>query len=100
MCAQVSLRVPLVGAAGHSRSLSEVARNVRLGKQAQPLRQFAETAQKVHLVSLMLQEQDSVILVFLVSFSQRRRQQRRVKVVRLDGIKRARENRPVSIRVD
>ena len=33
-----------------------------------------------------------MILVFLVSFSQRRRQQRRAKVVQLDGIKRTREN--------
>ena len=37
-------------------------------------------------------EQKTNKLVFLVSFSQRRRQQRRAKIVRLDGIKRAREN--------
>ena len=56
--AQVLLRVLLVGlvgaAAGNSRSLSEVARNVRLGKQAQPVLQAARIARKVHLVSLML----------------------------------------------
>jgi len=100
--AQVLLRVllvGLVGAAGNSRSLSEVARNVRLGKQAQPVLKAARIARKVHLVSLMLSEQEFVILVFLVSFSQRIRQQRRAKVVRLDGIKRARENPRAKISV-
>ena len=52
--AQVLLRVLLVGAAGHSQILAEVASNVRLGKQAQPVLQAARIARKVHLVSLML----------------------------------------------
>ena len=77
---------------GHSQSLSEVASNVTLAKQAQPLRQFAETAQKESLVSLILQEQESVIPVFLVTFNQRRRQPRRAHVAHLDGRKRAKEN--------
>ena len=91
MRAQVSLRVLLVGAVAHSQSLSEVARNVTLAKQALPLRQFAETAQKEHSVSLM-QEQESAILVLLVTFNQRRRPPRRAHVARLDGRKRPREN--------
>ena len=92
MRAQVLLRVPLVGAVAHSQSLSELASNVTLGKQAQPLRQFAETAQKENLVSLILQEQESALPVLLVTFNQRRRPPRRAHVVRLDGHKRAREN--------
>ena len=91
MRAQVSLRVPLVGAVAHSQSLSEVASNVTLDKQAQPLRQFAGTARKEHLVSLM-QEQESVLPVLLVTFNQRRRPPRRAHVARLDGRKRARGN--------
>ena len=63
-----------------------------LAKQALPLRQFAETAQKEHLVSLILQEQESVLPVLLVTFNQRRRPPRRAHVARLDGRKRAREN--------
>ena len=92
MRAQVSLRVPLVGAVAHSQSLSEVARNVTLDKQALPLRQFAETAQKENLVSLILQKQESAIYVLLVTFNQRRRPPRRAHVARLDGRKRPREN--------
>ena len=91
MRAQVLLRVPLVGAVGYNQSLSEVASNVTLDKQAQPLRQFAGTARKEHLVSLM-QEQESVLPVLLVSFNQRRRPPHRAHVARLDGRKRAREN--------
>ena len=91
MRAQISLRVPLVGAVAHSQSLSEVARNVTLDKQAQPLRQFAGTARKEHLVSLM-QEQESAIPVLLVTFNQKKRPPRRAHVARLDGRKRAREN--------
>ena len=97
MRAQVSPRVPLVGAVGHSQSLSEVASNVTLAKQAQPLRQFAETAQKENLVSLILQERESAIPVFLASFSQRRRPPRHAHVARLDGRKRARENHRAKI---
>ena len=96
MRAQVSLRVPLVGAVAHSQSLSEVASNVTLDKQAQPLRQFAGTARKEHLVSLM-QEQESVLPVLLVTFNQRRRPPRRAHVARLDGRKRARENHRAKI---
>ena len=93
MRAQISLRVPLVGAVAHSQSLSEVASNVTLDKQAQPLRQFAKTAQKENLVSLILQEQEeSAIPVLLVTFNQRRRPPRRAHVARLDGRKRPREN--------
>ena len=92
MRAQVSLRVPLVGAVAHRQSLSEVASNVTLAKQALPLRQFAETAQKEHLVSLILQEQESALPVLQVSFNQRRRPPRRAHVARLDGRKRPREN--------
>ena len=97
MRAQILLRVPLVGAVAHSQSLSEVASNVTLDKQAQPLRQFAETARKENLVSLILQEQESVIPVLLVSFNQRRRPPRHAHVVRLDGRKRARENHHAKI---
>ena len=43
-------------------------------------------------MSLILQEQESVIPVFLVTFNQRRRQPRRAHVARLDGRKRTREN--------
>ena len=82
---------------GHSQSLSEVASNVRLDKQALPLRQFAETARKENLVSLILQERESAIPVLLVTFNQRRRQPRRVHVARLDGRKRARENHRAKI---
>ena len=96
MRAQVLLRVPLVGAVGYNQSLSEVASNVTLDKQAQPLRQFAGTARKEHLVSLM-QEQESVLPVLLVSFNQRRRPPRHAHVVRLDGRKRARENHHAKI---
>ena len=92
MRAQVLLRVPLVGAVGYNQSLSEVASNVTLDKQAQPLRQFAETARKEHLVSLILQEQESALPVLQVSFNQRRRPPRRAHVARLDGRKRARGN--------
>ena len=97
MRAQISLRVPLVGAVAHSQSLSEVASNVTLDKQAQPLRQFAKTAQKENLVSLILQEQESAIPVLQVSFNQRRRPPRRAHVARLDGRKRARENHRAKI---
>ena len=91
MRAQVLLRVPLVGAVAHSQSLSELASNVMLAKQALPLRQFAETAQKENSVS-SIQEQESALPVLQVSFNQRRRPPRRAHVVRLDGRKRAREN--------
>ena len=91
MRAQVLLRVPLVGAVGYNQSLSEVASNVTLDKQAQPLRQFAETARKENLVS-SIQEQESAISVLLVTFNQRRRPPRRAHVARLDGRKRPREN--------
>ena len=91
MRAQVSLRVPLVGAVAHSQSLSEVASNVALAKQAQPLRQFAGTARKENLVS-SIQEQESAIPVLQVSFNQRRRPPRRAHVARLDGRKRPRES--------
>ena len=67
-----------------------------LAKQAQPLRQIAGTAQKEHSVSLM-QEQESAILVLLVTFNQRRRPPRRAHVARLDGRKRARENHRAKI---
>ena len=96
MRAQVLLRVLLVGAVAHSQSLSEVARNVTLDKQALPLRQFAETAQKENLVS-SIQEQESAIYVLLVTFNQRRRPPRRAHVARLDGRKRARENHRAKI---
>ena len=92
MRAQVSLRVLLVGAVAHRQSLSEVASNVALAKQARLLRQFAETARKENSVSLILQEQESVIPVLLVTFNQRRRTPRRAHVARLDGRKRARES--------
>ena len=99
MRAQVSPSVPLVGAVGHSQSLSEVASNVRLDKQARMLREFAETARKEHLVSLILQERESVTPVFLVTFNQRRRPPRRAHVARLDGRKRPRENPLAKIKV-
>ena len=89
---KVSLRVPRVGAVDHSLSLPEVASNVRLGKQVQRLRQNAETARKENLASLILQEPESVILVHMVTFSQRKRQQRCAPIVQLGGRKRAREN--------
>ena len=97
MRAQVLLHVPLVGAVALSQSLSEVASNVTLDKQAQPLRQFAGTARKEHLVSLILQEQESAIPVLQVSFNQRRHPPRRAHVARLDGRKRARENHRAQI---
>ena len=56
------------------------------------LREFAETARKEHLVSLILQERESVLRVFLVTFNQRRRPPHRAHVARLDGRKKAREN--------
>ena len=96
MRAQVLLRVPLVGAVAHSRSLSEVASNVTLDKQVRPLRQFAKTARKEHSVSLM-QEQESAIPVLLVTFNQKRRPPRRAHVARMDGRKRARENHRAKI---
>ena len=96
MRAQISLRVPLVGAVAHSQSLSEVASNVTLDKQAQPLRQFAKTAQKEHLVS-SIQEQESAISVLLVTFNQRRRPPRHAHVARLDGRKRPRESHRAKI---
>ena len=99
MRAQVSLRVPLVGAVAHRQSLSEVASNVALAKQAQPLRQFAGTARKEHLVSSILQEQEFVLSVLLVTFNQRRRPPRRANVAQLDGRKRARENLRAEIKV-
>ena len=68
-----------------------------LDKQALPLRQFAETAQKENLVSLILQEQESALPVLLVTFNQRRRPPRRAHVARLDGRKRARENHRAKI---
>jgi hypothetical protein len=92
MYAQISPRVPLVGAVVYSQNLLEVASSVRLGKQARTLRQIAGTVRKENLVSLILQELESVIPVFLVSFSQRRRPPRRVHVVRWGGRKKAREN--------
>ena len=97
MRAQISPRVLLVGAVAHSQSLSEVASNVTLDKQARMLRQIAGTARKEHLVSLILQERESVIPVFLVTFNQRRRPPRRAHVARLDGRKRARENHRAKI---
>ena len=96
MRAQISLRVPLVGAVAHSQSLSEVASNVALAKQAQPLRQFAGTARKENLVP-SIQEQESALPVLLVTFNQRRRPPRRAHVARLDGRKRARENHRAKI---
>ena len=68
-----------------------------LDKQAQPLRQFAETARKEHLVSSILQEQEFVLSVLLVTFNQRRRPPRRANVAQLDGRKRARENHRAKI---
>ena len=68
-----------------------------LAKQAQPLREFAETAQKESLVSLVLQERETAIPVLLVTFNQRRRPPRRAHVARLDGRKRARENHRAKI---
>ena len=97
MRAQVSLRVPLVGAVAHRQSLSEVASNVALDKQALPLRQFAGPARKGNLVSLILHEQESALPVLQVSFNQRRRPPRRAHVARLDGRKRARENHRAKI---
>ena len=91
------MRVPLVGAVGHSQSLSEVANNVTLAKQAPPLRQFAETAQKENLVSLILRERETALPVLLVTFNQRRRPPRRAHVARLDGRKRARESHRAKI---
>ena len=70
-----------------------------LAKQAQPLREFAETAQKESLVSLVLQERETAIPVLLVTFNQRRRPPRRAHVARLDGRKRARENPLAKIKV-
>ena len=67
-----------------------------LGKQAQLLRQFAETARKEHSVSLM-QEQESAIPVLLVTFNQKRRPPRRAHVARLGGRKRARESHRAKI---
>ena len=68
-----------------------------LAKQAQPLREFAETAQKESLVSLVLQERETAIPVLLVTFNQRRRPPHRAHVARLDGRKRARENHRAKI---
>ena len=83
---------PLVGAVAYSQSLLEVANSVKLGKQARTLRQIAGTVRKENLVSLILQELESVISVFLVFFNQRRRPPRRVQVARWGGRKRTREN--------
>ena len=88
VCAQASKHAQLVGAVVHSWKLSEAARHVLLGKQARPPQQNAGTARKEDLAPRILQEQDSAILVHLVTSNQQKPLRRPAQVVPRVGRKR------------